>query len=85
MPQHVTSPHPSLAPLSALSTLQITHNRLTDASSIRGILECPTLRVLDLANNRIDDPAIVDVRALESMNSINGYAGHGMAFVLEFI
>ena len=49
------------ARLPKLSTLQITHNRLTDAESIEHLKKCETLRVLDLSHNKLDDPSILDV------------------------
>eukprot|EP00042_Codosiga_hollandica_P026213 m.122510 g.122510 ORF g.122510 m.122510 type:complete len:483 (-) comp52124_c0_seq4:330-1778(-) len=53
----------NLGPLTALSTLQITHNRLQTKTDLEGLLECPSIRILDLSHNRIDEPAVLDVFA----------------------
>jgi dynein assembly factor 1 len=47
----------------ALSTLNADHNRHKSAEDVAGVLACPTLRVLDLSHNNIDDPAVVEVFA----------------------
>ena len=49
--------------LPKLSTLQITHNRLTDAESVRHLIECESIRVVDLSHNKLDDPEVVDIFA----------------------
>jgi dynein axonemal assembly factor 1 len=48
-----------LSTLARLNSLQLSRNRLDSADSIRGLLECPSIQVLDLSENRIDDPAAV--------------------------
>merc|ERR1719353_2816918 len=55
----------NLSCLTRLSTLQIANNHLTSADDIRHLLEVPTITVLDLQNNRIDDVGVLDV--LEAM------------------
>ena len=50
-----------LSSLHSLSTLQIANNCLETADDLRHLLEVPTLNVLDLQNNKLDDPAIFDV------------------------
>ena len=50
-----------LAQLTQLKTLQITHNFLRDADSIRGLLEAPSLTVIDLSYNKLEDPEIMSV------------------------
>ncbi|SPP85988.1 dynein assembly factor 1, axonemal homolog isoform X2 [Drosophila guanche] len=47
--------------LPVLNTLNITSNYLTDSASLAYLVECKTLSVLDLANNRIDDILIVKI------------------------
>ncbi|XP_065844876.1 dynein axonemal assembly factor 1-like isoform X2 [Oscarella lobularis] len=47
--------------LTKLGTLQIAHNRLRCAQDIRGLLDCPSLSVLDLSYNQLDDPEILSV------------------------
>ncbi|XP_065072103.1 dynein axonemal assembly factor 1-like isoform X2 [Rhopilema esculentum] len=44
-----------------LNTLQIAHNRLKTADDLRHLLECHSVSVLDLSNNRIEDPEILEV------------------------
>lgn len=41
-----------------------THNVLTDSASIAALLDCPSLQTVDLQNNKIEDPSIVDVFAM---------------------
>jgi len=50
-----------LESLEKLSTLTITHNKLTDAASIRGILECPSISVVDMSHNELNDPEVLTV------------------------
>lgn len=38
-----------LSHLTNLKTLTITHNRIKDADDLRGVLECPSLTVLDVS------------------------------------
>ena len=47
--------------LPALNTLQMSHNRLTDAPSLEELIGCDYLSVLDLSHNKIDDPEVMDV------------------------
>lgn len=39
----------------------ISHNRLTGLESLHGVLECPSIRILDVSHNRIDDPDVLEV------------------------
>ena len=52
-----------IACLPKLSSLQISHNKLTDAESLEHLVDCEYLSVVDLSHNKIDDPNIVDVFA----------------------
>ncbi|XP_001356097.4 dynein assembly factor 1, axonemal homolog [Drosophila pseudoobscura] len=54
--------------LPVLNTLNITSNYLTDSVSLAALVECKTLSVLDLSNNRIDD--ILIVKIFEQMPSL---------------
>ncbi|KXS09247.1 outer arm dynein light chain 1 [Gonapodya prolifera JEL478] len=47
--------------LTNLKTLQLPSNHLKTADDLRGVLECPTISILDLSHNRIEDPAIADI------------------------
>jgi len=57
-----------LAGCTMLDTLHMKANRLGqlkeedggDIGSLKGLLECPTLTCLDIQNNYLNDPAIVD-------------------------
>ncbi|KAJ3348589.1 Dynein assembly factor 1, axonemal, partial [Kappamyces sp. JEL0680] len=51
--------------LEKLTTLTMHNNFLTSADDIRGVLACPSICVLDLGHNKLDDPQIVEV--LEQM------------------
>lgn len=51
--------------LRVLHTLQIAHNRLQTVEDIQHLQECPSVCVLDLSHNKLDDPQIIDV--LETM------------------
>lgn len=48
---------------SVLSTLIVTHNRISTIDGIRGLLDCPSLRVVDLSHNSLDDPECLEVFA----------------------
>mmetsp|Transcript_47865 Transcript_47865/g.124233 ORF Transcript_47865/g.124233 Transcript_47865/m.124233 type:complete len:212 (+) Transcript_47865:1290-1925(+) len=50
-----------LSHLKKLSTLHLTHNKLTTAKDIEHLAECNSVTVVDLGNNRLDDPEIVEV------------------------
>ena len=45
----------------ALSTLNISHNKLQSAADLEHLIECENLSCIDLSHNLIDDPDIVDV------------------------
>jgi hypothetical protein len=51
----------NLAALPVLKTLNAANNRLINVDSILHLAQCPSLEVVDLANNQIDDPAVVEV------------------------
>jgi len=51
----------NLGGLSRLSTLQIANNGLSTADDLRNLLEVPTITVLDLQNNKLEDEGIFDV------------------------
>lgn len=46
-----------------LQTLTMSHNKLKDSDSIRGLLNCPSLRIVDLSHNDLEDPSILEVFA----------------------
>ena len=50
-----------LGALGNLGTLQMTHNQLKTAADLRGLLDCPSLSVVDVSHNKIDDPDVVDI------------------------
>jgi dynein assembly factor 1 len=47
--------------LPKLTTLQMAHNHLRSADDMRQLLTCPTVSVLDVSHNRIDDVEIIDI------------------------
>mmetsp|Transcript_47863 Transcript_47863/g.124223 ORF Transcript_47863/g.124223 Transcript_47863/m.124223 type:complete len:261 (+) Transcript_47863:1290-2072(+) len=59
-----------LSHLKKLSTLHLTHNKLTTAKDIEHLAECNSVTVVDLGNNRLDDPEIVEV--FERMGNLRG-------------
>ncbi|KAI5101470.1 dynein assembly factor 1, axonemal, partial [Silurus meridionalis] len=54
--------------LTELSTLQISHNKLESVSDLQGLCHCPSICVLDLSHNCINDPEILTV--LEKMPNL---------------
>ncbi|KAH8352771.1 hypothetical protein KR084_006274 [Drosophila pseudotakahashii] len=54
--------------LPVLNTLNISSNYLKDSESLSDLVQCKTLSVLDLSNNRIDD--ILIVKVFEQMPSL---------------
>ncbi|XP_017064362.2 dynein assembly factor 1, axonemal homolog [Drosophila eugracilis] len=54
--------------LPVLNTLNISSNYLKDSESLSDLVQCKTLSVLDLSNNRIDD--ILVVKVFEQMPSL---------------
>ncbi len=44
-----------------LCTLIATHNHLASLESVEHLAECKSLHTLDLQNNNLDDPAVVDI------------------------
>ncbi|KAG8185832.1 hypothetical protein JTE90_024807 [Oedothorax gibbosus] len=58
----------NLSCLPHLKTLQISHNRLCSIEDIQHLTKCRSISVLDLSNNMIDDPGVLDIFA--SMTSL---------------
>ena len=62
----------NLSGLEKLSTLQIANNHLTTAEDICHLKECKYLSVVDLSNNRLNDPKIVEVLGeVENLRVLN--------------
>ena len=53
----------NLSCLHNLSTLQIANNNLTTADDLRHLLECPSITVLDLQNNKLEEPEVIEICA----------------------
>jgi hypothetical protein len=53
----------NLSGLKSLNSLIVSHNRIEALDGVRAILDCPTLRVLDLQHNRVEDGGILDLLA----------------------
>ena len=53
--------HVAAACLPVLNTLQIAHNKLATAADLEHLVDCHNLSVLDVSNNKIDDPNVIDV------------------------
>jgi hypothetical protein len=51
----------NLSGLTELSTLQLGNNKLRTADDLRHLLMCPSITVLDLQNNLIEDEEVFDV------------------------
>jgi dynein assembly factor 1 len=51
--------------LKRLTTLEIDHNSVKSGEAIEGILNCPSIQILNITFNQIDDPNVIDV--LEQM------------------
>ena len=53
-----------LAGCTKLETLHLKRNRIgaggTGVEDLKGLLECPTLTSVDISDNNIDDPAVID-------------------------
>ena len=47
--------------LTGLKTIGLAHNLLVSREDLDGLAECPSLQALDLQQNRIDDPDILEV------------------------
>jgi hypothetical protein len=58
----------SIASLTVLSTLHLASNKLKHVEDLSGLLDCPSISVLDISNNDIEDPAIVEL--LEAMPNL---------------
>ena len=52
---------PDISYLVNLKTLQLTHNHLRTVEGLENLKTVPSLTVLDLENNGIEDPALLDV------------------------
>ncbi len=52
---------PNLAPLVHLETLMLSHNRLETKDDLAGLVLCPSITTLDVQQNQIDDPAVLDI------------------------
>jgi len=51
----------NIACLKELKTLLAAYNHLESVEDLKGLLECPSLEVIDLQGNRINDPAVLDL------------------------
>ncbi|KAL0248663.1 hypothetical protein GEMRC1_003897 [Eukaryota sp. GEM-RC1] len=58
----------NLSTLPNLRALHLKKNQLSDADSIRHLIECPSISVLDLSDNVLDDTGIIEV--LEQMPNL---------------
>ena len=50
-----------LSTLKNLVTFEIDYNQVKTADLLKGILECPSISVLNIVHNQMDDPEIIDV------------------------
>jgi dynein assembly factor 1 len=50
-----------LSTLTHLKTLEIDHNSVESGDAIEGLLECPSIQILNITFNHIDDPRVIDV------------------------
>jgi len=50
-----------LSPLKNLNTLLLSQNRLRSLEALKGLIDCPSISVLDISRNHIEDIAIVDL------------------------
>ena len=58
--------------LKKLNTLQVSHNRLISRDDIAHLVDCDNLGVVDLSQNRLSDPGIVDVLSqMENLRVVN--------------
>ena len=51
----------NLSCCSKLQTLLATHNQLESLESVTHLLDCPSIVTLDLSNNNLSDPAVLEV------------------------
>uniref|UniRef100_A0A6I8PRT9 Dynein axonemal assembly factor 1 n=1 Tax=Xenopus tropicalis TaxID=8364 RepID=A0A6I8PRT9_XENTR len=51
----------NLSCLKVLSTLQIAYNQLHTLEDVQHLEDCPSIRVLDLSHNKLDDPAVINI------------------------
>jgi dynein assembly factor 1 len=58
----------NLGGMTKLGTLNLSHNRVTTLDDVRGVLDAPSISVLDLQHNKIEDPEILDL--LEQMPNL---------------
>jgi dynein assembly factor 1 len=54
----------NLSHMSKLTTLNVSHNNISTLDGVRHILELKAIQTIDLQQNKIDDPAIVDILQL---------------------
>ncbi|XP_069594748.1 dynein axonemal assembly factor 1 isoform X2 [Ranitomeya imitator] len=59
----------NLSGLPVLNTLQIAHNQLQTVGDVHHLQKCHSISILDLSNNKLDDPAVIDV--LEKMPNLH--------------
>lgn len=59
--QNFLSKIENLGALKKLQTLQLQRNNLKEVDDLKGLLECPSIMCLDMQNNKIDDPAVLDL------------------------
>merc|ERR1719199_1842907 len=52
-----------VAHLKRLNTLQLAHNRLATPEDVAHLAECRTIGVLDISNNKLEDPVVLDILA----------------------
>ena len=52
-----------IAGLKRLNTLQVAHNRIAETTDVEELAACSTIGVLDISNNKLEDPAVLDVLA----------------------
>jgi len=64
MNQNLIETVSGLAPLAKLNTLLLKRNHLKNVASLTGLKECPSISVLDLSENQIEDGALVDLLVL---------------------
>lgn len=50
-----------LSNLHKLETLEVDYNHIKTADAFQKILECPSIKVLNIVHNQMDDPGILDI------------------------
>ena len=51
----------NLSSLHSLKTLHLAQNKLASVDSVRHLSECKSIACLDLSNNKLEDPSILEV------------------------